>query len=98
MGDGFEPRDVKKVFTGDPVLRAGEANRILQPVLGAHSVLLLDGHDHMGQRKLMLPPFHGARMQSYRELMAEIARAEIEQLAPRRASACGRGCRPSPSR
>ena len=33
----------------------------------------------MAQRKLMLPPFHGARMQSYRALMTDIARAEIER-------------------
>ncbi len=74
------PDDVKAVFTGDPrLLHAGEANRVLLPILGEHSLLLLDGDEHMTQRKLMLPPFHGARMQSYGELMAEIARAEIER-------------------
>ena len=72
------PVDVKAVFTGDPkLLHAGEANRILLPILGEHSLLLLDGAEHMAQRKLMLPPFHGTRMQSYRTLMADIARAEI---------------------
>ncbi|HTT28284.1 MAG TPA: cytochrome P450, partial [Solirubrobacteraceae bacterium] len=72
------PDDVKAVFTGDPeLLHAGEANRILLPILGEHSLLLLDGENHMTQRKLMLPPFHGARMQSYRGLMSEIAREEI---------------------
>lgn len=74
------PDDVKAVFTGDPrLLHAGEANRVLLPILGEHSLLLLDGDEHMTQRKLMLPPFHGARMQSYGELMADIARAEIER-------------------
>ncbi len=72
------PDDVKAVFTGDPdLLHAGEANRVLLPILGAHSLLLLDGSEHMAQRKLMLPPFHGARMQSYGTLMADIARTEI---------------------
>jgi len=74
------PEDVKAVFTGDPrLLHAGEANGILEPILGEHSLLLLDGSEHMAQRKLMLPPFHGARMQSYATLMADIARAEIER-------------------
>ena len=73
------PDDVKAVFTGDPaLLHAGEANRILLPILGEHSLLLLDGENHMAQRKLMLPPFHGTRMQSYRALMTDIARAEID--------------------
>ena len=75
-----DPEDVKAVFTGDPaLLHAGEANRILLPILGEHSLLLLDGAEHMSQRKLMLPAFHGARMQSYRALMADVARAEIER-------------------
>ncbi|MFL5821979.1 MAG: cytochrome P450 [Solirubrobacteraceae bacterium] len=73
------PEHVKQVFTGDPkVFHAGEGNRILLPVLGAHSLLLLDEDAHMQQRKLLLPPFHGARMQSYRELMREVAVTEIE--------------------
>jgi cytochrome P450 family 135 len=74
-----DPEDVRQVFTGDPrVFHAGEGNQILLPVLGEHSVLLLDEGAHMEQRKLLLPPFHGKRMQRYRELMAEIAAAEIE--------------------
>jgi cytochrome P450 family 135 len=74
-----DPEDVRRVFTGDPkVLHAGEANGILRPVLGDHSVLLLDGAPHMEQRKLMLPSFHGERMKRYGDLMAEIAAAEIE--------------------
>jgi cytochrome P450 family 135 len=75
-----DPEDVRRVFTGDPeVLHAGEANRILLPVLGDNSVLLLDDGAHMEQRKLMLPAFHGERMKRYGELMAEIAAAEIER-------------------
>jgi cytochrome P450 family 135 len=73
------PEDVKRVFTGDPnLLHAGEANRILLPVVGSHSLLLLDEAEHMEHRKLLLPPFHGERMKRYGELMAEIAAREIE--------------------
>ncbi|MDE3070264.1 MAG: cytochrome P450, partial [Acidobacteriota bacterium] len=75
-----DPAVIKQVFTGDPrVLHAGEANRILRPVLGPNSVLLLDDDEHMRQRKLMLPPFHGERMLSYGEMMAQIASEEIER-------------------
>jgi cytochrome P450 family 135 len=74
------PDHVKHVFTGDPgVFHAGEGNRILLPVLGPHSVLLLDGDAHLEQRKLLLPPFHGKRMQRYGELMARIAGEEIDR-------------------
>lgn len=74
-----DPEAIKQVFTGDSrLLHAGEANRILLPVLGPSSVLLLDDGEHLAQRKLMLPPFHGERMQRYGELMAEVAAREIE--------------------
>jgi len=73
-----DPEDVRAVFQGDPsVLHAGEGNQILAPILGHHSVLLLDDDRHLRQRKLMLPPFHGERMQRHVETMAEAAREEI---------------------
>jgi cytochrome P450 family 135 len=73
------PDMVKQVFTGDPrVLHAGEANVVLLPLLGHHSVLLLDEAAHMSQRKMMLPSFHGERMRGYEQVMAEVAAAEIE--------------------
>src|SRR5689334_8960026 len=75
-----DPEAIKQVFTGDPrLLNAGEANIVLLPVLGEHSVLLLDEAEHMKERKLMLPPFHGKRMKAYGEVMIEIAAAEIER-------------------
>jgi cytochrome P450 family 135 len=75
-----DPAAVKQVFTGDPrVFHAGEGNEILLPVLGSNSLLLLDEGAHMEQRKLLLPPFHGERMQRYGELMSEIAVGEIER-------------------
>ena len=73
------PEHVKQVFTGDPrVFHAGEGNRVLLPVLGEHSLLLLDEDAHIEQRKLLLPPLHGKRMQRYGELMGEIAAREID--------------------
>jgi cytochrome P450 family 135 len=74
------PEHIKQVFTGDPaVFHAGEGNRILLPILGENSLLLLDEGAHMEQRKLLLPPLHGRRMQRYAELMSEIAAEEIER-------------------
>ena len=74
-----DPAMVKQVFTGDPrVYHAGEGNQILEPVLGRNSVLVLDEKPHISQRKLLLPPLHGERMQGYEETMREIAAQEIE--------------------
>jgi cytochrome P450 len=74
-----DPDLVKQIFTGDPrVFHAGEGNQILRPILGENSVLVLDEKKHIAQRKLLLPPFHGERMQAYGEKMSEIAAREIE--------------------
>jgi cytochrome P450 family 135 len=74
------PDAVKQVFRGDPrLLHAGEANVVLMPVLGSHSVLLLDDDAHLAQRKLLLPPFHGERMRGYEDTMADVARRELER-------------------
>jgi cytochrome P450 len=75
-----DPDAIKQVFTGDPnLLHAGAANVVLLPVLGSNSVLLLDEPEHMVQRKLMLPPFHGKRMHAYREVMSRAAAEEIDR-------------------
>jgi cytochrome P450 len=73
-----DPADVKQVFTGDPaIFHAGVSNIILLPFLGHKSVLLLDGAQHMSQRKLLLPPFHGEKMRRHVDLMTEIAEREV---------------------
>lgn len=70
----------KEVFTGDPaLLHAGEGNVVLRPLLGPRSVLLLDGPEHLRQRRLMLPPFHGERMRGYGERMRAIADRHVAQ-------------------
>jgi cytochrome P450 len=72
------PAEVKEVFTAPPdVLHPGEGAKVLEPVVGRNSVILLDGGAHMEQRKLMLPPFHGERMARLSSLMAEVAEREI---------------------
>jgi Cytochrome P450 len=74
-----DPDAVKQIFTGDPrIFHAGEGNQVLRPILGENSILVLDEKEHIGQRKLLLPPFHGERMQGYGEKMTEIAAREIE--------------------
>src|SRR5882762_10297448 len=75
-----DPDAVKQVFTGDPrVFHAGEGNQILAPVLGRNSILVLDEKPHISQRRLLLPPFHGERMQGYEKTMSEIAAQETER-------------------
>jgi cytochrome P450 len=80
-----DPAVAKQVFTGDPdALHAGAGNVVLKPLLGKHSVLLLDGPAHLRQRRLLLPPFHGDRMRAYGEAMTEIAERHVARWPVRR--------------
>jgi cytochrome P450 len=73
-----DPDEIKQVFTAPPdVLHPGEGARILEPVIGANSVILLDEDPHMRQRKLLLPAFHGEKMQRLSGLMGELAEREV---------------------
>ena len=74
-----DPEVLKQVFTGDSaIFRAGESNEILGPITGPKSILLLDDEEHMRQRKLMLPSFHGAAIKGYAETIQELATAEVD--------------------
>ncbi|MDX6585913.1 MAG: cytochrome family [Solirubrobacterales bacterium] len=73
-----DPAEIRKLFTGDQsALKAGEANAPLSPILGESSVLVLDGPEHMRQRKLLLPPFQGSAVHSFREVIRDVAESEI---------------------
>jgi cytochrome P450 family 110 len=50
----------------------GDLNAILEPLLGAESVIGLSGDRHRRMRNLMMPPFHGERMRAYGELINQI--------------------------
>jgi cytochrome P450 len=74
------PDAIKTIFTGDEEdLRAGEANYRLEPILGKHSLLILDGQEHLRERRLLQPPFHGDRMLAYGTVMRDIAAAAVER-------------------
>jgi cytochrome P450 len=77
-----EPEQVKEIYTASAdVLHPGEGARVLEPVVGKNSVILLDGDAHMEQRKLMLPAFHGERIERLTGIVEEVAEREIADWA-----------------
>jgi cytochrome P450 len=73
-----DPEAVKTVFTASPeVAPSGAANSPLAPVMGPSSVIVLTGAEHMRQRKLLLPPFHGERMREYEQVIVEATRRDM---------------------
>jgi cytochrome P450 len=73
-----DPDEIREVFMAPPdVLHPGEGAKVLEPLVGKNSLILLDEGPHMEQRKLMLPAFHGERMARLGDLMAEVAEREV---------------------
>jgi cytochrome P450 len=73
-----DPDAVKEVFQGPPdQMNMGDINGLFRRVLGRNSLLVLDGAEHMRQRKLLLPPFHGERIRSHTEAMVRAADEDI---------------------
>jgi cytochrome P450 len=77
-----DPQEIKELFLAPPdVLHPGEGAEILEPVVGPHSVILLDENPHLEQRKLLLGAFHGESMQRLSGLMSELAEREVASWA-----------------
>ena len=66
---------LKQLFTASPEV-AGTPQPNLGRMLGSGSIFGLDGEEHRLRRKLLVPPFHGRRMQAYAGLIEEEFRKE----------------------
>jgi cytochrome P450 len=72
------PEHVKEIFAGDPeVFHAGKGNAILGPVMGEHSLLLVDSTQHKRARKLLMPAFNGHALRGYEDLVTGLAKTEV---------------------
>ncbi|MGF1541995.1 MAG: cytochrome P450 [Pleurocapsa sp.] len=60
----------------------GKENAILKPLVGEASVIMLESDRHKQRRKLLLPPFHGKRMQVYSELICQLTTQIFARLTP----------------
>jgi cytochrome P450 len=74
-----DPEEIKRIYAAPPdVLQAGDSSSILEPFVGRNSVLILHGDEHLKQRRLMLPPFHGEQLKRWASTVAEITHSELD--------------------
>jgi cytochrome P450 len=75
-----DPEAVKAVFTAPPAVAPSAAGASpIAPVMGPSSVITLTGPEHMRQRKLLLPPFHGERMREYADVIVQATRRSMDE-------------------
>src|SRR6201999_2187352 len=73
-----DPGAVREIFALDPdVAPAGQSWEFLRPFAGPHSILVLDGDEHLRERRLLQKPFHGEQMRALGPMIGDLARAEL---------------------
>jgi cytochrome P450 len=74
-----DPESIRALYTSRENGLPPGRSFALEPIMGARSVLLLEGPEHLSRRKAMLPPFHGERMRAYESVIAEVVDAEVDR-------------------
>lgn len=60
----------------------GEFNRLLAPLIGSASVIMLSGDRHKERRQLVTPAFHGERIDVYGQLICQLTQDNLSGLQP----------------
>lgn len=77
------PQAVQEILSQDAKLfDVGRGNKIAEPILGKNSLMLIDGDRHQRERKLLMPPFHGERLQNYVQQISNITEEVFSHLQP----------------
>jgi cytochrome P450 family 110 len=76
-----EPAAIRSIFAADPLSYASAASDTMAPIIGWRSIVSLEGAEHLRARKLLAPPFHGARMRAYGGLMAALTQRHLAPLS-----------------
>ena len=78
------PEGIKTILTADPETFAVPFTELFEifPGNGDGSLFKMIGDKHRAARKLLAPPFHGARMRAYGTLMRDVALQWARTLQP----------------
>lgn len=72
------PDAVREVFAlPASIAPAGQSWEFVRPFAGPHSILVIDGDEHLRERRLLQKPFHGEQMRALAPMIADLARAEF---------------------
>jgi cytochrome P450 family 110 len=73
------PQTIQEIFSQESKFDVGRGNELAEPFLGQNSLMLIDGDRHRRERKLLMPPFHGERLQTYAKLTCLITEQVASQ-------------------
>ncbi len=77
------PQAIQQILSKDTQGEyAAPGGNLMRPVVGNESLLFQDRARHRRQRKLLMPPFHGERMNAYGRAICNLAEQASEGLPP----------------
>lgn len=78
----IHPQGIEEILTNTKKFAApGNVNKMMKPLLGEHSLVMLERERHKQRRKLLMPSFYGDRMrQAYGQLIVNITEKVFSQL------------------
>lgn len=75
------PQALQRIFANDTKQFIAPPNQHVQPIAGDYSIFSLSGSRHRRERRLLMPPFHGERMQTYGQLICELVDKSMNSLS-----------------
>ncbi|MGB3640616.1 MAG: cytochrome P450 [Rivularia sp. (in: cyanobacteria)] len=66
------PKAIQELFSQDSKFDIGRANALAEPLIGKNSLMMMDGSPHRRERKLLMPAFHGEKIQVYAKQIVDI--------------------------
>ncbi|MBV6621388.1 MAG: cytochrome P450 [Rivularia sp. (in: Bacteria)] len=66
------PQIIQEIFSKDAKFDIGRANELAEPLIGKNSLMMMDGDRHRKERKLLMPSFHGEKIQVYAQQIIKI--------------------------
>ncbi len=78
-----DPQAIGEIFATDAKqFDVGKNNEIGKPFLGNNSLLLMDGNRHKRERKMLMPPFHGEKVEFYGEIICQLTEQVVSTWQP----------------
>ncbi len=74
-----DPAAVRDLYSEPANLLPPGRTAALRPIVGARSLLLLEGREHLARRRLMLPPLHGERMRAYEQTVRDAVARDVDR-------------------
>ncbi|MEE3718572.1 cytochrome P450 [Tumidithrix elongata RA019] len=75
-----DPKMIQEIFNQDAKqFDIGRGNKIAEPLVGRYALMMMEGDRHRRERKLLMPPFHGERLQIYSQQICQLTKQVASQ-------------------